>query len=172
MDVLIVSTNRCAEPFVVMPYGACLVAEAAERAEHRVRFLDFLLQRDPLQALRDELTEARPDVVGLSVRNLDNNNMRAPEAYYEGLQPTVSTIRKHSDATVVLGGGAVAVMPQQLLKYSGADWADRARRKPRSRRPSALRSSARGPATRLSSRWASGSTRALPLNGWPARRAF
>jgi radical SAM superfamily enzyme YgiQ (UPF0313 family) len=119
MKVLIVSTNRCHEPLPVMPAGACLVAEAAERAGHAVRLLDMMFARDPMGALRRELDAFEPDVVGVSVRNIDSAEMLAPVSYYEGLARVAGAAR----VPVVLGGGAVSVMPGQLLRYSGAAWA-------------------------------------------------
>lgn len=39
------------------------------------------------------------------------------------MKPLVDTIRSRTQATLVLGGAAVAVMPEELLRYTGADWA-------------------------------------------------
>ena len=78
MDVLIICTNRNNHPAPVIPYGACIVAEAAKREGHRLRFLDLMFQHDPVKAVEAELTSFSPDVIGLSVRNLDNNDLPAP----------------------------------------------------------------------------------------------
>jgi radical SAM superfamily enzyme YgiQ (UPF0313 family) len=123
LKVLIVSTNRCSRPVVVLPIGACLVADAAQRAGHDVRLLDMMFERRPLKALERELAAVRPDVVGFSVRNIDNSDMQSPEVYYEDLPAAVAAVRRLTRASVVLGGGAVSVMPQELLLHSGADLA-------------------------------------------------
>jgi hypothetical protein len=41
MNILIVSTNRNKQFMPVMPVGACIVAEAAEKADHKVRVIGF-----------------------------------------------------------------------------------------------------------------------------------
>ena len=123
MDILIIITNRYRGPAPIMPLGACLVAEAVERAGHRVRVLDLMFVQDPLRALESELSKANPDIVGLSVRNIDNNDMENPVAFFKDLSPIMDTIRSKTQAIVVLGGAAVAVMPEELLRYTGADWA-------------------------------------------------
>ena len=123
MNILIVVTNRYSGPVPVMPIGACLVAEAVERAGHRVRVLDLMFEGKPLHALESELSKTDPDIVGLSVRNIDNNDMQNPVAFFKDLKPLVETIRNKTQATIVLGGAAVAVMPEELLRYTGADWA-------------------------------------------------
>ncbi|GAN32062.1 MAG: B12-binding domain-containing radical SAM protein [Candidatus Brocadia sp. AMX2] len=123
MNILIVITNRYRNPVPVMPIGACSVAEAAEKAGYRVRVLDLMFERDPLGVLKAKLEKLNPDIVGLSVRNIDNNDMQNPVAFFKELKPLVDTIRSRTQATLVLGGAAVAVMPEELLRYTGADWA-------------------------------------------------
>ena len=75
VNVLIVVTNRYSSPIPVMPVGACMVAEAAELAGHRVRVLDLMFEQNPLNTLESELNTSNPDFIGLSVRNIDNNDM-------------------------------------------------------------------------------------------------
>ena len=123
MNILIVITNRYGGPVPVIPIGACLVAEAAERAGHRVRLLDLMFAEDPLRALQSELSKTTPDIVGLSVRNIDNNDMQNPVAFFKDLKPLIKEIRSTTRVPVVLGGAAVSVMPEELLRYTGADWA-------------------------------------------------
>ncbi|HHT9126090.1 MAG TPA: B12-binding domain-containing radical SAM protein [Candidatus Brocadiia bacterium] len=122
MNILIVVTNRYSGPVPVMPIGVCMVAEAAERAGHRVRVLDLMFERDPLRTLALELNKTNPDLIGLSIRNIDNNDMQNPVAFFKDLGPLVETIRSRTQATIVLGGAAVGVMPEELLRYTGADW--------------------------------------------------
>lgn len=123
MNVLLVNTNRHNQPFPVMPLGACMVAEAVERAGHRVQMLDFMFEPYPANALRRKLTGGRFDIVGLSIRNIDNNDMRSPQFFLEGLPDLVHAVRELSDARIVIGGAAVGVMPEEILRFSGADYA-------------------------------------------------
>jgi len=123
VNILIVATNRYSSPVPVMPVGACLVAEAAERAGHRVRVLDLMFDQNPLDTLETALNKSNPDFIGLSVRNIDNNDMQNPVSFFKNLKPLMDTIRSKSPAPVVLGGAAVSVMPEELLRYTGANWA-------------------------------------------------
>ena len=65
MNILIISTNRNALPMPVMPIGACMVAEACERAGHRVAMLDLMFERQPREAVGNAIRSSRPDVVGI-----------------------------------------------------------------------------------------------------------
>jgi radical SAM superfamily enzyme YgiQ (UPF0313 family) len=118
MNILLISTNRNALPMPVMPIGSCMVAEACERAGHRVKLLDLMFEREPLAAVRDAVQAVRPDVVGLSVRNIDNNDMRDTVFFLEDLRSIVHAVREQSSASVVLGGAALAVMPEAILRFS------------------------------------------------------
>jgi radical SAM superfamily enzyme YgiQ (UPF0313 family) len=123
MRVLIVSTNRSHKPLPVLPYGACLVAESASRSGHVVQLLDLMFERNPTTILKEVLNQFNPQVVGFSVRNIDNNDMIHPVAYIEEVNRLADVIRRNSPARLVLGGAAIPIMPLQLLHATGADWA-------------------------------------------------
>jgi radical SAM superfamily enzyme YgiQ (UPF0313 family) len=116
MNILIICTNRVAYPLPVLPSGACMVAEAAERAGHTVRLLDLMFIPDPLREIRALLRSARYDVIGLSVRNIDNIDMREPRSYINDILPLIDALRAETDAPIVLGGSAVMVMPEDILR--------------------------------------------------------
>ena len=48
--------------------------------------------------------ERRPDVVGVSVRNIDNNDLHAPVYFLRELRPLLDAVRSRTDAPIVLGG--------------------------------------------------------------------
>ncbi len=123
MHILLIITNRYRGPIPVIPLGACLVAESCERAGHQVQTLDLMFEQDPLCTLSSVIDRIQPDVVGLSLRNIDNNDMQHPAVFYKDLTLLIDTIRRKTYATVVLGGAAVGVMPEALLRFTGADWA-------------------------------------------------
>jgi hypothetical protein len=123
MKILLINTNRNKSPMPVVPLGACLVAEAAERAGHRVHFLDLMFAAEPLKAIEQAIKHAAPEVIGLSLRNIDNNDMLNPVFFAGDCLPLLRRIRLLTEAPVILGGAAVSVMPQQLLRFTGADWA-------------------------------------------------
>jgi radical SAM superfamily enzyme YgiQ (UPF0313 family) len=123
MKTLLISANRNLQPVPVLPFGACIVAEAAEKAVHSVELLDLMFEKNPLDLVERKLRDMRPDVVGLSVRNIDNNDLLHPQMFYRELRSITDTVRKESKAEIVLGGAAVTIMPEQLLRYSGASFA-------------------------------------------------
>lgn len=123
MKVLIISVNRNRLPAPVLPVGACMAAEAASDSGHETQLLDFMFERSPALRLEPELKDFRPDVVGISVRNIDNNDIQSPVLFAEELLPVMKIIRERSSAAVVLGGPAISIMPEVFLNYTGADFA-------------------------------------------------
>ena len=116
MNILIISTNRNAYPVPVLPSGACMVAEAAARAGHTVTLLDLMFTRDPLRILEAALRRTKFDVIGLSVRNIDNIDMGAPRYFIGDLIPLLDTIRRYSDASLILGGASLMIMPEEIMR--------------------------------------------------------
>ncbi|MFA7403793.1 MAG: radical SAM protein [Pelobacteraceae bacterium] len=118
MKILLVSTNRNTLPMPVMPIGACIITHAAERSGHTVFFLDLMFTRDPRADIETALSELQPDLVGLSVRNIDNNDMRDTVFFLNDLLDIVNLIRSKTDVPVILGGAALGVMPEQILRLT------------------------------------------------------
>ena len=116
MKILLISTNRNNLPMPVMPIGACIVAHAAEQAGHTVFLLDLMFTKDPLADIEAALARWQPDVVALSVRNIDNADMRNSLFFLDGLQSIVHTVRRRSGTPIILGGAALGVMPEQILR--------------------------------------------------------
>jgi radical SAM superfamily enzyme YgiQ (UPF0313 family) len=123
VNILIISTNRSANPVPVLPSGACLVADAAEQVGHRVYFLDLMFTDDPLRALKSVLGKMSFDVIGLSVRNIDNIDMGSPRNFIEELIPIILAIRRLTEAHLVLGGASLMVMPAEILRATGVSCA-------------------------------------------------
>jgi radical SAM superfamily enzyme YgiQ (UPF0313 family) len=116
MNILLISTNRNVLPMPVMPIGACMVAEAAERAGHTVHLLDLMFTKDARSGIASAVAGLRPDLVGLSVRNIDNNDMQDTVFFLHDLRSMVNAIRDRTSAPIIFGGAALAVMPEEILR--------------------------------------------------------
>ncbi|MFA5354787.1 MAG: radical SAM protein, partial [Thermodesulfovibrionales bacterium] len=74
-----------------------------------------------LGLIRRELLRLKPEVVGFSVRNIDNNDIQAPAFFIRDFFPRlIRTVRSLTQVPIVLGGAAVPVMPEELLRYTEA----------------------------------------------------
>ena len=115
--VLLVVANREQFPEPAFPVGALYVARAVEAAGGRARVFDAGLYRRPLAALRAELTEWRPEVVGLSLRNADNAAWPYTNTYTEWYARVADTVRAAAPgASIVLGGPAFSIFPREIRR--------------------------------------------------------
>jgi radical SAM superfamily enzyme YgiQ (UPF0313 family) len=84
-----------------------------------VAWLDLLMERDRFENL---LLESSPDLVGISVRNIDDVLIKRQETFVDHLGALVGTIHQKLDCPVVLGGSGFSILPRELLELTGADF--------------------------------------------------
>ncbi len=121
MRLLFLSPNQCRLVFLPLPLGlASVVASVAP--EHEVRVLDFMFLDDPLVQVDRTVNEFRPELVGLSVRNIDNQDSVHPEAYFPQVKELVDHLKELGPAPVVLGGAGFSVAPREFMEFTGADF--------------------------------------------------
>ncbi|MEJ2717624.1 MAG: radical SAM protein [Deltaproteobacteria bacterium] len=121
MRALLVSVNREEINMPAWPLGLASVAASTENAGHRVSVLDLMMADDPHDALKEAIESARPEIIGLSVRNIDDQNMQHPVFYLDKVKKMVQTCRSRSDAPIVLGGAGYSLFPTSCLEYLCAD---------------------------------------------------
>ena len=122
--VLLVSTNRERAPYPVLPNGMACVASALASAGHDVRIADLMFARDAAAEAARAACDFRPDVIGVSVRNIDNSDAIALRHYTPDAAATLHALRVAAPrATVIAGGAAFGVAPAALFSELGVDYA-------------------------------------------------
>ncbi len=121
MRVLLVSPNTERLNMVALPLGLGLVASAVEEAGHEVELFDLLGSPDPLAELGARVESFGPDVIGISVRNVDDQSRVRPRFLLDSLLPVVAVCRHRSTAPIVLGGAGYSIFPAGVLDYLEAD---------------------------------------------------
>jgi radical SAM superfamily enzyme YgiQ (UPF0313 family) len=122
MRVLLVNSNLRGDVLAAPPIGLCYVATAAEAAGHEVRVLDLCFQRSISAALQQSVKDFSPEVIGVSLRNIDNANMLHPVSYLPDAIKIIRTIRETSSAPVVLGGSGATLSPRSVMEVLQADF--------------------------------------------------
>jgi radical SAM superfamily enzyme YgiQ (UPF0313 family) len=121
MRVLLVSANREEINMPALPMGLGCVAAAVRRDGHAVKFIDLLTAGDFKQELGKTVAEFEPEVIGVSVRNIDDQVMESTHFLLDQAKAVVSLCRRLSKAPIVLGGAGYSIFPQSALRYLGAD---------------------------------------------------
>ncbi len=122
--VFLLSTNTMTGPYPVYPLGMAVVASALTSRGHRVKQFDLLAEKGDSERLGNAIRAFKPDVVGLSLRNIDNvDSFTAEDAWtLTSVRALIEIIRKVTRAPVVLGGSAFSIMPEDILAYVGGDY--------------------------------------------------
>ena len=122
--VLLVSTNRERQPYPVVPNGLACVASALDSSGHQVRFLDLCFARHPVESAREAARAFRPNVIGVSVRNIDNSDAIALRHYTPEARAVLHALRDAAPAAkVIAGGAAFGVAPEALFRDLAVDYA-------------------------------------------------
>lgn len=122
--VFLLSTNTAVDPHPVSPLGMAVVAGALAAAGHEVRQFDWLAAGRSADRLRDTVRAFDPDVVGLSLRNLDACDSTAPDGgwHLDEVQRLVAELRRATAAPIAVGGAAFSILPEEALAYLDADF--------------------------------------------------
>ena len=121
-SVLLISGNQLKVPYPVYPLGVSYLATYLRKniPEIKVDVFDFNLQT--IEQLRQTIKDAQPNVVGISLRNIDNVNVFDTQNFIEYYRSIISNIRIHSKAKVVIGGAGYSIFPERLFEYLQPDF--------------------------------------------------
>ncbi len=121
MKVLLISANTEKINMPCLPVGLACVAAAAQEAGHEVAMVDLMTEEDTPSVLKEAIEGFRPDLIGISVRNIDDQNMEHPKFLLDPIKEIVARCRSLSAATIVLGGAGFSLFPEGTLSFLGAD---------------------------------------------------
>ena len=122
MRVLLISPNTEMLPDPVFPLGLAFLSGALEQSSHEHEILDLCFVDDYGEALERAVTDFNPEVIGLSLRNVDNVAYPNTHSYLPFYRKVVSHLRKLGSAPIVLGGSGFSLMPRQILNDLQADY--------------------------------------------------
>jgi radical SAM superfamily enzyme YgiQ (UPF0313 family) len=101
--------------------GISCIAAAAGAAGHEVMGLDLMFSEDAVADVRKAIRRFDPECVGVSVRNIDNQDMRHSIFFPAEVRDNVEVIESETDAPIVLGGAGFTIFPLECLEYFGLE---------------------------------------------------
>lgn len=120
MKVLLVSANTLTSPYPVYPIGLDYLCEAIT-PNHQVEIADLNAFKDN-RTLRSFIDDYNPDIIGLSIRNIDNTDITDPKSFIGQYVELVNFIRKISKVPLVLGGSGFTIFADELMNILKADY--------------------------------------------------
>lgn len=121
MRVLLISANTEPINMPIIPVGLGAVAAATRDAGHEVDLVDLMNVTETGLVIKNAVEAFQPDVIGISVRNIDDQNIEQPQFLLDQVKAVISDCRSSSNAPIVLGGAGYSVFPESSLAYLGAD---------------------------------------------------
>ncbi|MGB5158867.1 lipid biosynthesis B12-binding/radical SAM protein [Desulfobacterium sp. N47] len=122
MKILLIGANVASTPYYVYPLGIAMVSSTLKNAGHTVRQIDFLQNNMSLESIENEIRSFSPDIIGISMRNIDNVNLLNEQRYIDAVGEIVKRVRQVSSVPVVMGGSGFSIMPEAVLDKIGADY--------------------------------------------------
>jgi len=120
MRILLINPNRYRTP-PVPPLGLEHLQSALRGTQHQSRILDLCFADNPAEALGKEIESFKPQVAGLTVRNIDTAIYRNNVFFLDEIKALVDLL-KNSEIPVILGGTGFSFCPGEILEYLGAAW--------------------------------------------------
>lgn len=122
MKILLISVNSERMPYPVFPLGLAYIASVLKEEGHQLRILDLCFCEDVERELRYQVSRWRPDLIGLSLRNLDNLTYPTPLSYLQEAEEVIALCREYSGAQLVIGGSGFSLAPTELLRALDVDF--------------------------------------------------
>ncbi|MDY7031656.1 MAG: radical SAM protein [Thermodesulfobacteriota bacterium] len=119
--MLLISANTEMINMPVLPLGLGCIARATQEAGHEVMTINLMDQEETLKALGESISEFKPDIIGISVRNIDDQVMNPARFLLEPVKSMITFCRQHTDSPIVMGGAGYSIFPQSVLEYLEAD---------------------------------------------------
>ncbi len=122
MRILFVSTNRLRTVMPPMPLGLASVIAQIDDSRHDLEVLDLMFEEHPEDALTSRTANFAPDLIAISIRNIDNQSALQTEYLLPREKALVERCREISSATLVVGGPAFTVSPIAIFEYLEPDF--------------------------------------------------
>jgi radical SAM superfamily enzyme YgiQ (UPF0313 family) len=120
VKILLISPNLLITPSPVYPIGLDYVAGSIS-PRHDVKIVDLNENAGP-EALTNAIRAYAPDVVGLSLRNIDNLDAFATKSYVGEHHRIMAEVRRTTAAKIVLGGSGFTIFSSELMEALDADY--------------------------------------------------
>ena len=122
MKILLIASNIAESPYAVFPFGISIIANGLIKDNHNVKQYDYLQNGKNLKSLSDIINKFKPELIGISIRNIDNVNILNEQNYLSAVQDIIQVIRPIYTGKIILGGSGFSLVPKPILSITGADY--------------------------------------------------
>jgi radical SAM superfamily enzyme YgiQ (UPF0313 family) len=118
MKILLIQSKLESEDIPIIPNGLCYISSILKNQGHEVNIYDpNVSKNDYTHELTEIINKNKCDMVGISLRNIDNNLMNKPIYYYSRLKPLLELIHQLlPDAKIMIGGAGFSIFAETIMK--------------------------------------------------------
>jgi radical SAM superfamily enzyme YgiQ (UPF0313 family) len=121
MRVLLISENKSRLIMPIFPLGITYRVANIDPDDDEIKVLDLMFLKKTEVAIKEVIEDFNPDLIGLSLRNIDNQSYFDPYSFLPEIKHIVQICRETSSAKIVLGGPGFSTFPESSLQYLKAD---------------------------------------------------
>ena len=121
--ILLISANQLWNPHPIYPIGISYLATYLRKYLPSLETLTLDMNLHSTEMLENLLYEKKPDYIGVSIRNIDGANSLDRTSFIPDYERIISLIRKHSNASLILGGAGFSLYAEFLFDRLQADYA-------------------------------------------------
>lgn len=122
MNILLVNPNRILLP-PVPPIGLEYLSASLVKEGHATRLLDLTFHEDTESSLNIAVSEFKPDIAGVTVRNIDSVLFHDNEFFLDYIRAVICNLKVKHGLPVIIGGAGMMADPEGVLDYLRADYA-------------------------------------------------
>ncbi len=122
MKILLISVNRERMPFPVFPLGLAYIAKALREEGHQIEVMDLCFSQEVPVELKSAFHRFQPDLIAISLRNLDNLTYPTSVSYLKEVEEVVGICRQSTSSRLVIGGSGYSLAPKELLQQLDVDF--------------------------------------------------
>lgn len=117
MKILLIAVNQEKHPYPVQPLGVAYIAAALRVKGHKVKIVDLCFVEDLRKELLVNLKEFSPQLIGFSIRNIDNTSFPNTKYYLPEIKNVVEFCKRNISTHLIVGGSGFSIMPKEILQY-------------------------------------------------------
>ena len=114
MRILLVQAYLGRKEKPIYPIGLATLASVLKN--HDLKVIDPNILEEPEADLKRIAREFQPEIIGISLRNVDTTQVRDPFIYYNGMRESLSAVKAVCpDAGIVIGGSGFSIYAREIM---------------------------------------------------------
>jgi radical SAM superfamily enzyme YgiQ (UPF0313 family) len=120
--ILLISANSYTDPYPVYPLGVSYLFTYLKKNLPENDYSIFDFNRKTLADLTALLTDEKPEIICVSLRNVDDNNIYEKNSFIAWYCKIIETVRASSEAILIIGGPGFSIFPEQIFETLNANY--------------------------------------------------